>query len=80
MLPDGSIPPPQPRRRRRRRNADGDLDIEENFFLWDFLLNRQDPLEQFHVLELLEDDLASLFIRLNFATDSSDESDDDYWF
>lgn len=80
MLPDGSVPPPQPRRRRRRRNADGDLDLEENVFLWDFLQDRQDRLEQLLLLELLEDDLAGLLIRLNFATDSSDESDDDYWF
>lgn len=79
LLPDGTKPPPQPRRRRRRHNADGDLNLEDNVFLWDFLQERQN-LSTLLLLELLEDDFGDLPIRLNFLTDSSDDSDDDdYW-
>lgn len=78
LLPDGTKPPPQPRRRRRRQNADGDLDLEENVSLWDFFQERRNRLEGF-LLELLEDDLASLLIALNFSTESDDSEEDDYW-
>lgn len=74
--PDGSKAEPQPRKPRRRRNADGDLDLLQRLLLWDFLQEREDRLESLLLLEL-EDDLTNLI--LDFATDSDDDSDEEFY-
>ena len=74
--PDGTKAEPQPRKPRSRRNADGDLDYLQRLLLWDFLQEREDRLDSLLLLEL-EDDLTNLI--LDFATDSDDDSDEEFY-
>lgn len=56
--PDGSLASPKPRHRRRRVNADDELDEFPRIYLWDFISNRDDELED--MLEEFQMDLLEL--------------------
>ncbi|KAH3819545.1 probable E3 ubiquitin-protein ligase makorin-1 [Dreissena polymorpha] len=81
MNPDGTKAAPRPYRRRRRRNAEGEEGLEERVTFWDFFNERQERLQG--LLAMLEDDIASLLLNLNFFSDSDlsdDDLDDDWLF
>ncbi|CAH1782989.1 unnamed protein product [Owenia fusiformis] len=75
--PDGTIAEPTPRRKRHRQNHGGDIDLIQQYLLWDFLEERQNRL----MLEIgMDDELDDIFLYANWDTDTdSDYSDSEVY-
>ena len=65
--PDGRLAEPRPKTSRRRQNSQGEIEILQQFLLWDFLEAR-DSVIDFSLLDVIDE----LFYQSETESDDSD--------